>query len=176
MFDAIQPALAVIGIVLVVLAAVGSAAAYLRASYAKATVTTLGESNAALKEQVEILKADREEDDRERTLVAAKVKAHTDDLSARLGSLERENLVLKDVVQGKADLDRLVMLIQDHHHEVIEDRRAFHAEWRSEIDKILSRLYATSQGISENVTTLAAVNANVAQVKGLLTRAATGAA
>jgi len=168
--DSIQPVLGVIGIILVILAAVGSAAAYLRASYAKATVTTLGESNAALKEQVEVLKLERDEDDRQRELLAEKHRADQVTWDTRLAAVERENTTLREVVQGKADVERLVMLIQDHHHDVLEDRRAFHVEWRVEIDKMHAAQTATVQANAVTTKTLGEVNVSLGQVKGMLTR------
>lgn len=148
------------GFVVAVLGIIGllaSATAFFRASYAKATVTTLAESNAALKEQVAILKDQQEADEQER----AEEKLQ---LATRLEAVERENATLREVVQGKADMERVVMVIQDHHHEVIEDRRTFHREWRGEIDAVQERLADILSGQGEVGTSLKAVRSMVGKV------------
>jgi len=132
-----------VGLIVAVLGGLGllaSAAAYFRASYAKATVATLAESNAALKEQVELLKTERDDERAERQRERSEDAQRAAQMALRVESVERENETLREVVQGKADVERLVMLIQDHHHEVIEDRKGFHREWRGEIDKIQGSL------------------------------------
>jgi hypothetical protein len=149
-----------LALVVTILGALGllaSAAAYLRASYAKATVATLAESNAALTEQVAILKAKAEADeqDRERERLS---------MTGRLNLMESENNTLREVVQGKADVERLVMLIQDHHHEVIGDRTRFHTEWRGEIDKIQATLDDTLTAVGEVATSQKAVRGMVGKV------------
>lgn len=149
-----------VGVVVTLIGLLGllaSAAAYLRASYAKATVSTLAESNAALSEQVRILKSEREDDERERV----KERLAT---QGRLETLERENGTLREVVQGKADVERLVMLIQDHHHEVIEDRKSFHKEWRGEADKMQGTVDDVLAAVGEIATSTKAVRSMVGKV------------
>lgn len=149
-----------VGLAIAVLGLLGllaSAAAYLRASYAKATVATLAESNAALKEQVEILKAERDADTIERETERAT-------LTARLETLERENGTLREVVQGKADVERVIMVIQDHHHEVIQDRKSFHREWQGEMGKIQGSLDDTLVAVGEIANSQKAVRAMVGKV------------
>jgi hypothetical protein len=141
-----------------------SAAAYFRASYAKATVATLAESNAALSEQVRILKEERDEDRKEREDERREASQKNAAMAIRVEALERENGVLREVVQGKADVERLVMLIQDHHHEVIEDRKAFHIEWRGEIDKMQGTLDDVLSATGEIATSQKAVRGMVGKV------------
>lgn len=160
--DASAPALLSgwVGVVVAILGLLGllaSAAAYLRASYAKATVATLAESNAALKEQVEILKAERDEDQRERETEKAA-------LTHRLETLEHENGTLREVVQGKADVERVIMVIQDHHHEILTDRKAFHNEWRGEINKIQGTVDDVLVAAGEIANSQKAVRAMVGKV------------
>lgn len=156
-----------VGLAVLILGALGllaSAAAYLRASYAKATVTTLSESNAALSEQVEILKTQRAQEaaalvvERERS--ASEVYA----LTTRVETQERENTVLREAIQGKADVERVIMVIQDHHHEVIEDRRAFHLEWRGEIDKVTASQDDVLSAVGEIATSQKAVRGMVGKI------------
>jgi hypothetical protein len=160
--DATAPALRSgwVGLAIAILGLLGllaSAAAYLRASYAKATVATLAESNAALKEQVEILKAERDADELEREAERAR-------MTARLETLERENGTLREVVQGKADVERVIMVIQDHHHEVIQDRKAFHLEWRGEIGKLQGTMDDTLVAVGEIANSQKAVRSMVGKV------------
>lgn len=139
-------------------------AAYLRAGYAKATVQTLSENNAALTDQVRILKEERTEEkashDAERAKSAAEIYA----LTARVEAQERENDILREAIQGKADVERLVMLIQDHHHEVIEDRKAFHTEWRGEVGKITASLDDLLKVAGETNTSVKATRAMTGKV------------
>ena len=155
---------ALVAAIIGVLGGLSGAVAYLRAGYAKATVQTLGENNAALSDQVRILKEERAEDQRlrqeERTKSAAEVFA----LTARVEAQERENDILREAIQGKADVERLVMLIQDHHHEVIEDRRAFHVEWRGEIDKIVASQDDLLKAVGEVATSQKAVRGMTAKM------------
>lgn len=156
-----------VGLAVAILGALGllaSAAAYLRASYAKATVATLAESNAALSEQVRILKEERDEDRVEREQERKEDAAKAAQMAVKIEALERENDTLREVVQGKADVERLVMLIQDHHHEVIEDRKAFHVEWRGEIDKVQGTLDDVLSATGEIATTQKAVRGMVGKV------------
>lgn len=153
-------AVAVVGL----LGLLASAAAYLRASYAKATVATLSESNAALSEQVEILKGQREEEARERAAEKERAAAEVYALTTRVEAQERENAVLREAVQGKADVERVIMVIQDHHHEVIEDRRAFHAEWRGEIDKVTAAQDDVLTAVGEIATSQKAVRSMVGKI------------
>src|SRR5690242_11398232 len=74
-----------------VLGLLASAAAYLRAGYAKATVQTLSENNAALTEQVRILKDERDEDTRQREQERTRNAAEVFALTARVEAQEREN-------------------------------------------------------------------------------------
>lgn len=117
--------LTVIGGLATLVALAGAGTAYFRASYAKATVATLGESNRALLEQVAILKDEREADQKERAAQEARILA-----------LERENEVLREVVQGKADIDRVVMVMQDQHHEDVDFRTAWRTEWAARLDHV----------------------------------------
>lgn len=152
--------LAVIG----VLGLVASAAAYLRASYAKATVATLSESNAALTDQVRILKEEREEEAKERAAERERAAQEMYALTVKVETQERENAVLREAVQGKADVERVIMVIQDHHHEVVEDRRAFHAEWRGEIDKMLGSQDDLIKAVGDVATSQKATRAMVGKV------------
>lgn len=114
------------------LALAAAAAAYFRASYAKATITTLSESNTALLEQVGILKSEREAD---------QAKAELRD--QRMAALERENETLREVVQGKADIERVIQVLQDQHHSIVQDRdqwRDLWAERMSHQDGALSQI------------------------------------
>jgi hypothetical protein len=156
-----------LGLIVAVLGALGllaSAAAYFRASYAKATVATLAESNAALSEQVRILKEERDEDRLERERERKEDAAKAAQMAVKIEALERENATLREVVQGKADVERLVMLIQDHHHEVIEDRKAFHVEWRGEIDKVMATQDDMLTAVGEVATSQKAVRGMVGKV------------
>lgn len=95
-----------------------SAAAYVRAGYAKATVATLAESNAALSGRVESLKEEAEAAALERAQEKAREAADRATLEGRVEALERENSVLREVIQGKADLERLASLLDSHHDHV----------------------------------------------------------
>lgn len=147
-----------------VLGLLASAAAYLRAGYAKATVQTLSENNAALTDQVRILKEEREEDQRQRQEERTKSAAEVFALTARVEAQERENDILREAIQGKADVERLVMLIQDHHHEVIEDRKAFHAEWAGEVGKVLAGLDDLLKVSGETSTSVKAIRSMTGKV------------
>ena len=156
-----------VGVVVAVIGLLGivaGTAAYLRAGYAKATVQTLSENNAALTDQVRILKEEREEEKRvhtqERTESAAEIYA----LTARVEAQERENDILREAIQGKADVERLVMLIQDHHHEVMADRDAYRTEWRGEVAKVLGSLDDLLKVTGETNTGVKATRAMTAKV------------
>lgn len=156
-----------VGIVVGIIGLLGlfaSAAAYLRASYAKATVATLAESNAALMQQVELLKSERDEERRDRERERREDSQKATQMALRVEALERENATLREVVQGKADVERLVMLIQDHHHEVIEDRKGFHAEWRGEIDKVQAMQEDTLAAMGEVANSQKAVRGMMGKV------------
>jgi hypothetical protein len=156
-----------VGVAVAVLGALGllaSAAAYLRASYAKATVATLAESNAALSEQVRILKDERDAERQEREAERARLAREAEQVAVRVEALERENGTLREVVQGKADIERVIMVITDHHHEVIEDRRAFHVEWRGEIEKIQATMDDALTAVGEVATSQRAVRGMVGKV------------
>lgn len=131
---------ALVAAIIGVLGGLSGAAAYLRAGYAKATVQTLNENNAALTDQVRILKDERTEEKAAHEAERAKSAAEIYALTARVEAQERENDILREAIQGKADVERLVMLIQDHHHEVMQDRDAFRVEWRGEVAKVLGGL------------------------------------
>jgi SepF-like predicted cell division protein (DUF552 family) len=147
-----------------VLGLFASAAAYLRAGYAKATVQTLSENNAALTDQVRILKEEREEENRQRAEERTRAHAEVFALTARVEAQERENDILREAIQGKADVERLVMLIQDHHHEVIEDRKSFLLEWRGEIGKVQAGLDDLLKATGENASSLKATRAMTGKV------------
>jgi hypothetical protein len=156
-----------VGLAVAVLGALGllaSAAAYLRASYAKATVATLSESNAALSEQVEILKNAREDEAKERLEERRRAAQEIVGLTTRVEAQERENAILREAVQGKADVERVIQVIEDHHHEVIEDRRAFHVEWRGEIDKIAAGQDDVLSAVGEIATSQKAVRGMVGKI------------
>lgn len=122
--------LTIVGGLATLIALAGAGAAYFRASYAKATVTTLGESNRALLEQVAILKDERVADQQQAAAQEARIQA-----------LERENSVLREVVQGKADIDRVIMVIQDQHHDDVEFRTDWRKAWEARIDKVDAGLH-----------------------------------
>lgn len=147
-----------------VLGLLASAAAYLRAGYAKATVQTLSENNAALTDQVRILKEEREEDTRQREQERTRNAAEVFALTARVEAQERENDILREAIQGKADVERLVMLIQDHHHDVMADRDAYRTEWRGEVGKVLGTLDDLLKVASETNTGVKATRAMTGKV------------
>jgi hypothetical protein len=151
-------------LILGLLGLLASAAAYLRASYAKATVATLTESNVALTDQVRILKEERADDAKARKAEQEEWAKDRYALTVRMETVERENETLREAVQGKADVERLVMLIQDHHHEVIEDRKAFHAEWRGEVGKMQASLDDALTAVGEIATTQKAVRGMMGKV------------
>ena len=128
--DQIGTWLTIVGGLATLVALAGAGTAYFKASYAKATVATLGESNRALLEQVAILKSEREADAAERATQEARIQA-----------LERENSVLREVVQGKADIDRVIMVIQDQHHDDVEFRSQWREEWVGRVNKIDGSLH-----------------------------------
>lgn len=156
-----------VGLVVAILGALGilaSTAAYLRASYAKTTVATLVESNTALRGRLDDLEQERKEDAEKHREQLAQERRERVQVVTRLEVLERENETLREVVQGKADVERLVMLIQDHHHEVIEDRKAFHVEWRGEIGKIHGTMEDALAAVGEIATSQRAVRGMVGKV------------
>lgn len=78
------------------------AVAYYRASYAKATIATLKDSNAALTERVEIL-----EDQAERC-------------NKELDRVTAENTNLKSYVAGTEAIALLRQTIENQHHELMQ--------------------------------------------------------
>jgi len=116
------------------------AAAYLRSGYVKSTVQTLSDSNAALEGQLRILKDARAEEQAQHLLQVEKGAADVYALTTRVEATERENGILREAIQGKADVERLVMLIQDHHHEVMADRTAAREERREDVGKVMAGL------------------------------------
>lgn len=142
-----------IAAILGLLGLLASAAAYLRATYAKATVATLAESNAALKERVELLTGDlvNERADRAQEKVDHATQRAAD--MARLAAVEVENATLRELVQGKADLDRLVLLVNDNTAALRQDL-SVNGE---KIDSLLR-----AQGASKD---------EIVRIKGMLTRA-----
>lgn len=156
-----------VGLAVAILGALGllaSAAAYLRASYAKATVATLVESNTALRSRLDDLEQERRDESEAHRAQLANERRERLEVVTRLEALERENGTLREVVQGKADVERLVMLIQDHHHEVIEDRKAFHVEWRGEIDKMQATTDDVLTAVGEVATSQKAIRGMVGKV------------
>lgn len=103
--------LSVIGLGITLITAAAAAVAFFRASYAKTTIETLKENNSALTEQVGILK-----------------EGH-DNAVRELGELRAENSVLREALQGKADVERVIRVIEDHHRDVIEERLQFRRDW-----------------------------------------------
>lgn len=155
---------ALVAAVIGVLGGLVGAVAYLRAGYAKATVATLSENNAALTEQVQILKAERAEDAAKRQVEKSEAAAEIFALTTRVETQERENAVLHEAIQGKADVERLVLLIEDHHHEVIQDRQAFHREWRGEVGKIEGSLDDVLTAVGEIATSQKAIRGMTGKV------------
>lgn len=121
--DHVPAVVSVIVGVLAVVALGAASLAYFRSAYAKATVTTLSESNQAQAEQIRILKDQRAEDE--------KVQAT---ITTRLASVERENGILREVVQGKADIERVLRALEDQNHAAIQDRDQWRETWAGRMD------------------------------------------
>lgn len=118
-----------VGIVLGIVLAVATVVAYFRASLAKATIDTLKESNAALTEQVAILKAE----------------ARTTE--TRLSAVERENESLR--AAPRVAFDQLLNAIENHHREVIDDRHTFAELWHAAQIETGNKLDANHAAISD---------------------------
>ncbi len=121
--------LATLGVVLGVVLAVATVVAYFRTALAKATIDTLKESNAALTEQVAILKSE------------------ATSLEARLTVVERENETLR--AAPRVAFDQLMGAIETHHREVLEDRHAFAQQWQAAQLDLGNRLDANRSAIAD---------------------------
>ena len=121
--------LTTLGVVLGVVLAVATVVAYFRTALAKATIDTLKESNAALIEQVGILKAE--------AVVT----------EARLTAVERENETLR--AAPRVAIDQLMNAIETHHREVLADRQVFADLWHAAQIDIGNRLDANRSAIAD---------------------------
>lgn len=116
------PYLSVVGIFITLLTAAAAAAGFYRATSAKATVEIQGQTIKALEQRLEQVLADN----------TAKTAENT--------RLTGENTILRDALGGKADIERLETLIENHHKAVIEDRaldRVAHEGRFDHVDKAL---------------------------------------
>jgi len=152
-----QAGVAIFVAILALTALAASVAAYFRASYVKATVVTLQENNAALTDRVRILTEAATEAERERAVEVAKWEAEREVDRGRIRALETENGILRDVVQGRADITNVVDEIQHHHTEVMANAASFHQEWRTETDKAAASLDDLLQAAGSIGTDLRAV-------------------
>lgn len=151
--------LGVVVALLGVLGLVASAAAYLRASYAKATVATLMESNGALEQRVTLLKDE----------AAAREQEHAKD-RVRIDSMERENGILREIVQGKGDIDRISLQVENHHTEIVEDRKRSAREFREQVGIITAHLEDVLAAASAAAATTTAATTELATIRGMVDR------
>lgn len=124
--------LSVLGVVL----AASTAVAYFRAGLAKATIETLRESNDAL------------------TARNGELDAVIMRLETRLSALERENEVLRSALGGKADVERVVEVVEHHHEEVMADRRMFEDRFTTAMVVVGEKLDANRKGIRDVLSLL----------------------
>lgn len=118
-----------IPVALLLVTVAATVVAYFRASLAKATIDTLKESNAALAEQVTILKAEQ---------IAT---------TARMESVERENELLRSAPQ--VAFHKLSNAIDHHHAEVTRDRAEFAQSFRAAMVTVGDKLDANQHAIQD---------------------------
>lgn len=99
--SSLSPVIGFFGAILALVGIVGAAFAYFKAAYARGTIETLKDSNAALIEKVDILEG-------------ASVECTT-----RLQAVEAENATLRTVVSGSDAIHTLARQIADQHAEVM---------------------------------------------------------
>ena len=121
--------LSALPVALLLVTVAATVVAYFRASLAKATIDTLKESNAALSEQVTILKAEQ---------LAT---------NARMESVERENELLRSAPQ--VAFHKLSNAIDHHHETMMHDRQEFAESWRAAMLTIGEKLDANNRAVKD---------------------------
>lgn len=115
--DQLGPLVGVVGGLLVLLAGAASVVAYFRASYARATIETLRDSNLALTGRV------------------GELEASEDRLRIRCDALEREAVNLRSYVSGTEAVNALAAKIDSYQGELHEHRR----EVLARLDRLTGR-------------------------------------
>lgn len=114
-----------------IVALVGVIVAYFRVNLSQATIDTLKESNAAL------------------TARNGELDSELLDIKARVGALERENESLRSALDGKADVERIAVLVEHHHEDVMADRRMFQDRFTAAMVEMGDKLDANRSAVAD---------------------------
>ena len=146
--------LGALSVALAIITGTAAAVAFYRSSYARTTIDTLKESNAAYVEHQGL--QDAKIASLEAEVAHYRTTSATD--RARVETLEK-------ALQGKADFERLESLIIDHHREVMDDRVVDRQAASERHEALTKRVGVVEESVAQR---LDALDSSLSQVKGML--------
>lgn len=121
--DSVQNFLAAVGVIIGVLALIGGSLVLVKGSYNKARIVALRDDAQDLRNRLGDCEAKAES--QERAITEGKLRE--DGLAGEIRGLVRENEHLTALVTQRADVDKVLSLLADHHNAAMTGQQALTA-------------------------------------------------